>query len=103
WPRPRRAADATRTSRCNASGGLPRGVAAVGEDGLTGHPVIFVGQEDLQWCDVLDLRQPVAHGLRLVERDPLRGLLAVEERRVHRAGWRGVFCNNWCTKLFRRR
>src|SRR5699024_10109510 len=62
------------------------GVAAVGEDRLAGDPPALGGEEADDRGDVLDLRELTAHTLRLVELDPLRGLLAVEERRVHRTG-----------------
>src|SRR5699024_4595968 len=66
--------------------GSPGRVSAVGEDRLPRDPPSLGRQEAHDRRDVLDLRELTAHTLRLVELDALRGLLAVEERRVHRTG-----------------
>src|SRR5690625_888405 len=65
------------------------GVAAVGEDRLSGDPPAVRGEEAHDGRDVLGLGDTGAHGVGLGDLDALRRLPAVEERGVHRSGGDG--------------
>jgi hypothetical protein len=58
---------------------LPSRVAVVGKDGLYSDPGTLRAQEPDQRSNVLHHRQPVAHGIGLVELDSLGGFLGIKE------------------------